>query len=149
MKKLTDILADKRAAGVLVSTDESAAPGLQELAVAHGMMPFLIDGTTVDSKEQFLTVMAEALSFPDYFGMNWDAFEDCLTDMSAHEDAGGYLIVYDGIQTFAEEDPENFDTAVEILKDAASFWTDQGKRMIVVLCGLELSEWGLPEINLC
>lgn len=149
MKRLADILADQKTSGVFVSRDESAEQGLQELAVAHGMMPFLIDGTTVDSKEQFLKVVAEALSFPDYFGMNWDAFEDCLTDMSAHEDAGGYLIVYDGIQTFAEEDAENFDTALEILKDSATFWTDQGKRMIVVLRGLELSEWGLPEINLC
>ncbi len=148
MKRLADILADKSASGVFVSTDESAAQELGQLAGAHGMMPFLIDGTTVDSKEQFLKVVAEALSFPDYFGMNWDAFEDCLTDMSAHEDAGGYLIVYHGMEVFAEEDPENFDTAVEILKDAASFWIDQGKRMIVVLRGLELSEWGLPEISL-
>lgn len=26
-------------------------------------------------------VIREALDFPDYYGCNWDAFWDCLTDM--------------------------------------------------------------------
>mgnify|MGYP002514519226 FL=1 len=26
-------------------------------------------------------IIKEALDFPDYYGQNWDAFWDCLTDM--------------------------------------------------------------------
>lgn len=34
------------------------------------------------SKEKLLGVYAERLEFPDYFGWNWDALEECLRDLS-------------------------------------------------------------------
>ena len=32
------------------------------------------------NKDTLLTSMAKACDFPDYFGHNWDALWDCLTD---------------------------------------------------------------------
>src|SRR5690349_20987944 len=36
----------------------------------------------IGSKRLLLTVLAHGLSFPDYFGWNWDALEECLCDLS-------------------------------------------------------------------
>lgn len=36
---------------------------------------------SIQSKGQLLKVCAEGLGFPDYFGENWDAFIDCLSDL--------------------------------------------------------------------
>ena len=33
-------------------------------------------------KQELLARLAQGLSFPDYFGENWDALIDCLSDLS-------------------------------------------------------------------
>jgi hypothetical protein len=37
---------------------------------------------SVRDKQQLLEVIARGLDFPEYFGKNWDALVDCLSDMS-------------------------------------------------------------------
>lgn len=34
----------------------------------------------IASREELFDALAEALSFPEYFGRNWDAVADCLSD---------------------------------------------------------------------
>jgi hypothetical protein len=36
----------------------------------------------VRSKQPLLAALACQLNFPDYFGHNWDAFEECVRDLS-------------------------------------------------------------------
>lgn len=36
----------------------------------------------IATKDELLSCLAEKLSFPDYFGYNWDALYDCLSDLS-------------------------------------------------------------------
>lgn len=42
----------------------------------------LFDGTELETKDQLMIKMKEALSFPDYFGMNWDSLDEVLRDLS-------------------------------------------------------------------
>jgi len=37
---------------------------------------------TLRSKSELFACLARGLSFPDYFGSNWDALVDCLSDLS-------------------------------------------------------------------
>ena len=37
-----------------------------------------IEGHGLTTKGELLRALASALDFPDYFGENWDAFEECL-----------------------------------------------------------------------
>ena len=42
---------------------------------------YIIDFTNVKYYLEMHFAIREALDFPDYYGCNWDAFWDCLTDM--------------------------------------------------------------------
>ena len=42
---------------------------------------YTIDFTNVKSYLEMHAIIRHALDFPDYYGCNWSAFWDCLTDM--------------------------------------------------------------------
>ena len=39
----------------------------------------------VSTKDELHQRLAQALSFPDYYGQNWDAFWDCITELTADD----------------------------------------------------------------
>jgi RNAse (barnase) inhibitor barstar len=45
-----------------------------------------IEGDAVESKEELLDTIGEGFGFPDWFGRNWDALEECLRDLDAVND---------------------------------------------------------------
>ncbi|MGW3654018.1 barstar family protein [Streptomyces sp. NPDC000878] len=53
---------------------------------------------------------AEALGFPDYFGHNWDAFEECLFTVSPLT-----VVVRDADQLLVDEDPRQLATLLAIV----------------------------------
>ena len=147
MKRLPDILSDFRASGVFRLADDAPIKELEELAKQYSYAFFLLDGADIHDKRQFLNRTAAALSFPDYFGNNWDAFEDCLTDMSWHE-TDGFLILYDHFEAFAKHAPDQFKIALEILRDSTGYWRDQKKPLFVLLHGHGEQLPGLPSVAL-
>lgn len=44
-------------------------------------MEFRIDCGVIDSRQTFHRILAETLSFPEWYGHNLDALYDCLTDI--------------------------------------------------------------------
>ena len=42
----------------------------------------ILDGSKTVDKTSFLAQISELLKFPDYFGHNWDALEECLNDVT-------------------------------------------------------------------
>jgi len=115
----------------------SAGPGddaaeIERKAVAQSLAFFKIDLSDVASKEDFLRAVAEALKFPSYFGMNWDAFEECINDLEWNP-ARGYVIVLGSVEEFAQKAPGDFKMAGNIFKDAAKRWKAQKKPFYVFL----------------
>jgi RNAse (barnase) inhibitor barstar len=53
--------------------DESASCG----AVVRAVVP-----ANIVRKQDLFATLDKQLSFPDYFGGNWDAFDECLRDLS-------------------------------------------------------------------
>lgn len=92
---------------------------ITRLAEAHGWRIYRLEGRGIGGKADLLTRSAEALRFPSYFGHNWDAFEECLNDMSwAPEEPA--LLLFDHAGRFAAAEPEQFATALEILASVAA-----------------------------
>ena len=80
---------------------------------------------------------ARALDFPDYFGHNWDALEECLADLEWLQ-AKGYILVIHNAEGVLPEDDEEYETLLEILSDAGEAWskgqTAEGRRAPFHVC---------------
>jgi RNAse (barnase) inhibitor barstar len=73
----------------------------------------VLDTRQARDKASFLEAAARDLGFPDYFGRNWDAFEECLRDFGMQRTP--VLVVWTG----AAGVPDDVrGTAVEIFNDA-------------------------------
>ena len=94
---------------------------------------FFIDGDNVKDKETFLNEFSEKLKFSEYFGFNWDAFSDSVTDLSWLNSENGFLIIYKNSHNFRSNRPDEWRIANEILLEAMDYWKEQGKPMIIVL----------------
>jgi hypothetical protein len=77
----------------------------------------------VSEKKAAIGAIAEALSFPSWFGQNLDALYDSLTDLSWLP-AGEYVLVV----------PADLDASVsEVLRDAAKQTAGSGDRTLRVV----------------
>jgi hypothetical protein len=146
VKRLSRLLGEGNASGVYLLAGSSRIDAVEKLATENGLAFFLVQGHEIHRKDEFLKAAADALGFPEYFGHNWDAFEDCLKDMSWHP-AGGYVMVLEGFDGFAGLAPDEFRIAMDILRDSAEFWSGQGKTMIGLLVGVEKQAGTLPSVD--
>ena len=64
---------------------------MRQAAARIGIAVFDVGLAGVTDKSAFLAACATALEFPHPFGRNWDAFADCMQDLSWHP-ARGYVI---------------------------------------------------------
>jgi RNAse (barnase) inhibitor barstar len=106
---------------------------VNDAAASTGWRLYWLAGQDVTDKEEFLQLCADTFSFPDWFGYNWDALHDSLTDLTWEDPVAGYLVVYAGWQALAQEEPESFTTALEIFAEAADLWQDTESPMAVLL----------------
>ncbi|XKM14513.1 barstar family protein [Orbaceae bacterium ac157xtp] len=73
---------------------------------------------SISSVDELLKSLYYLLWFPGYFGFNWNALEDCLTDFDWLSELK-IIIVHDDIPKIAENDLKIY---IEILNNAVSNW---------------------------
>jgi hypothetical protein len=120
-------LHDVRRTDAPVDELEAAADDL-------GWRCVVLDGSEVEDRAAFLESCDEAFALPEWFGMNWDALEECLGDLEL-EGAEGIVVVWAAWGTFAEAAPADFAVALDVLGSAVRGWTADGVRGGVVLAG--------------
>ncbi len=132
---LMDVLKDFKNSGVWRLASAASPNELSKVTEQRGLAFFLLDGRGIHDKDHFLATAARVMNFPDYFRPNWDAFEDCITDMSWHN-AAGFFIFYEAFDDLEKAAPSEFKTLLEIFKSSAEFWRKQGKLFLVVFRGV-------------
>lgn len=120
MPKLTDILANPSANGVYRAA--AAIPATSGLI--H------IDARTLADKDALLEALGRALRFPEYYGKNWDAFEECLFDLSWW--AGPVAVCIEHAEALAAD---VLTTLVDIWTEAAVAWAEAGRGCVLILSG--------------
>ena len=122
MAKLIERLQDPEKSGVY------RASRADEIADAVRGSKLNFARISISGKASLMQDIAKALGFPDWFGDNWDALEDCLTDLSWRE-AEGHVLVFEGFQFLPEDD---LGVLIDVLISAAEFWAGQGKPFFAV-----------------
>jgi hypothetical protein len=84
---------------------------------------------------------------PEWFGGNWDAFYDSLTDLEWLPAQKGYLVVFAGWSELAAGDPSAFETTMEVFRDATDAWAESETPMMVVLPGSGPAIEALPVLS--
>ncbi|WP_030560505.1 barstar family protein [Streptomyces aureocirculatus] len=90
-----------------------------------------LDG--VRDKAAFMDRCAAALTLPDWFGRNWDALADCLTDPALARGARGQLLVVSGWREYADAAPDDWAAAQEVFADAVAYGREQKRGLEIVL----------------
>lgn len=130
---LVEKLRARNPQGGVFQLENRLAPSvLHRQASAQGLCCFHIRGKGIQAKSTFLEAISQAMDFPKCFGGNWDAMEDCITDLS-WKPARGYYLLYDHAGEFAQAAPGDFATALEIFLAATDFWASQTKPMWILL----------------
>ncbi|MBQ2242508.1 MAG: barstar family protein [Clostridia bacterium] len=74
---------------------------------------YIIDFTEVQHYLEMHNIIRQALDWPDYYGCNWDAFWDCLTDMIGRP----IHIEIIGLEVIQRKFGDTADKMLEILKE--------------------------------
>ena len=101
-----------------------------------------IDGAVAHGRRAFFRALATELHFPDYFGQNWDATYDCLTDLAGGDDRPTFVLIFDGDQFVAGMGQE-WATAQRVFAEAAAFWRARERLLLVIL----VSDVDLPGVS--
>lgn len=120
---------------------------LAAAATAAGLAVYRIDIAHAHDKQDFLALVAKAMQFPDWFGGNWDAFADCLKDLSWTKAAGGgkgWVILLEKSKHYCAGHRHDFEEAVGALADAAEFWRGEGRPLWTFIGGPDGWKSGWP-----
>ncbi|MEC5400224.1 barstar family protein [Uliginosibacterium sp. H1] len=130
-ERLRTLLSDTARAGVYRGDDEAAHEAFRVAASLHYVVQRidLIHATDAASTQALL---GRALQFPDWYGHNWDALADCLSDMSWNE-ADGYVLILTQLGPLRAQDREAYDTLVDVLRDASESWREASTPFWVLL----------------
>lgn len=117
---------EERASVQRLALNDERVAGLRALAESLDYRLFDADLTGCHDKAGLLERLGRSMGFPDWFGGNWDAWFDCLTDLGWHAPAHGYVLVMRRALGMHRTAPETLDTALAIVEDAARVWADRG-----------------------
>ncbi|GAB4336543.1 MAG: hypothetical protein OHK0047_26020 [Leptolyngbyaceae cyanobacterium] len=121
MDKIMAALAGDRPPGLYRVPPPIERDALARFCQNYNLQLICLDGEKITTKTEFLQAAAQALQFPDYFGYNWDAFEDCLTDWDRLTGKGAILL-YTQPENFAKANPKDWSTLVAILHSTVADW---------------------------
>ena len=117
-----------------VRRTDAAVEELESAAEGIGWRCVVLDGSEVEDRAAFLESCDEAFGLPEWFGMNWDALEECLADLEL-EGAEGVVVVWSQWGLFAEASPADFATALDVLRSAVRGWGADGVHGGLLLVG--------------
>jgi RNAse (barnase) inhibitor barstar len=91
-----------------------------------------LDCSTWKSEADFHRDIAKCLEFPDYYGQNLDAFNDCMRDIEV-PDLGGRIIVLRKFDVFAFCEPEIAQIVLDILARSSWRFLLTGQRLMTLV----------------
>ena len=82
------------------------------------------EASSIKNDSDLFDAISKALRFPDYFGSNWDALDECLSDMEWLP-AEGYVLIMSESNALWKEAPYTAGKLVSAWQAAAEQWGDE------------------------
>jgi RNAse (barnase) inhibitor barstar len=111
------LAADKNKSNEFISELKQSIPHQTHLGI--------IEGTKIVDKKSLFEEFSVAFKFPDYFGHNWDAFDECINDLE-WLNSNSYVIVITDFEEITL-DQNDFTIFIDMLKKAVREWTSGRK----------------------
>lgn len=143
MDSLLTLLPYSKRAGVYRSAIDSGE--IVSAAKSAGLQVYKIDLAKARGKLGLFDALSKALKFPSHFGKNWDALNDCLTDLAWLNGNGWVLILGNG-KTFAAKYQDDLDMALDLFDGVTACWREDGKPFWVIVKDQPGWTADLPEI---
>jgi RNAse (barnase) inhibitor barstar len=90
-----------------------------------------VDLASARDKDALLARFAAALAFPRWFGGNWDALEDCMTDL-AWRARERHVLLIEGFGQLHAWHPDEFGVLLDILATVAQYWRERARPFFAV-----------------
>ena len=100
-----------------------------------------LDVVPIKLSSDVFGVLAKSLDFPEWFGRNWDALEDCLSDLSWRK-AGGTVLILRNCEAL---DQDRLGILIDVLASSAEFRAGRGKPFFAVFID-PARKLSLPEL---
>jgi len=115
-------------AHLLAATPSDACDALWNLegTATNRLVARVVRGRKCTTREAFFDESAAALQFPYYFGENWDAFHDCVTDLSWLR-ADAVVICVTDANRLLEAAADQLERFAAVLDSAATHWNVPAK----------------------
>jgi RNAse (barnase) inhibitor barstar len=146
MPTLTEILDAPARNGVYRLTPAAAgtsseAANLLAAALSDRADILRLDARRYHDKDALLEAIGQILHFPDYYGMNWDALEECLLDLSWW--AGPVIVLIEHADALERG---TLTTLVDIWNQAAVAWAEAGRICVLLLADADTAA-SLPAVD--
>ncbi len=122
--QLNDLLRLGRPAFTITEAD-AAEIGNVTRALAHDNPSAAVRrlrGSRTRTMSDFFDEVAATLQLPTYFGANWHALDDCLTDLGWLPATAYLLVIEDADLLLAEEPDEILTECLRVLANGAAAW---------------------------
>ncbi|MGH8686494.1 MAG: barstar family protein [Burkholderiales bacterium] len=138
MAKLTQRLTDASRSGVYRA---AGVAEIEDAVHATRIDVARIDLTGAADAAALFERIARALAFPDWFGANWDALEDCLCDLSWRP-GEGHVLLFTGHENLPLDE---LGQLYDVLRACASDWARRQRPFFAVFASVA-RELALPEL---
>ena len=91
---------------------------------------YILDFSGVKTWIDIHAIIEKEFDFPDYYGANWDAFWDCITDFI---DSRGLDIEIIGLDKIYSRFKEDVDIFVDCLKDLKHIYDDEYANVVKIV----------------
>ncbi len=105
---------------------------IERLKQDKGTKVFVLDGDRIVDSPSLFQEFATVIQFPEYFGHNWDALKDCLTELDGHE-VDRYIITIDKLDRFIANDSSQWTDFLDVCKSVVEYWQDTETPVYILL----------------
>lgn len=109
---------------------------LMEISGLSTEEPIRIDGSLRD-EEHIFDAFSSALAFPDYCGRNWNAFEECIRDLSWLSPKRQIVLILSDEAGLLSLQNETWTLLLDVLSSASKEWAKAHIDFRVLLVGTE------------